>query len=98
MQTNPRKAPVKLPLHALAGLAAALMMQPVALAQTPPDEAADDTSTIDPFASIKDLEARLEQTRSVVVGRQPRVVVGGYIDLGFFVPQGDGSGLVRDGG
>jgi hypothetical protein len=71
---------------------------PPPAAQTPPDDSADDTTTIDPFASIKDLEARLEQTRQLVVGRQPRVVVGGYIDLGFFVPQGDGSGLLRDSG
>src|SRR5882672_865358 len=114
MQINPRKAPVKPPLHALAGLAATFLMQPVVLAappadapvpavppavsQTPPDDAADETAPMDPFATIKDLETRLEQTRSLVVGRQPRVVVGGYIDLGFFVPQGDGSGLVRDGG
>ncbi len=30
--------------------------------------------------------------------RQPRVIVGGYIDLGFFVPQGNGSGIIRDQG
>jgi hypothetical protein len=63
-----------------------------------PEEAPDESAALDPFTRIKDLEAQLEQTRSVVVGRQPRVVVGGYVDLGFFVPQGDGSGLVRDGG
>ena len=26
------------------------------------------------------------------------MTVGGYIDFGFFVPQGDGSGIVRDNG
>jgi hypothetical protein len=49
----------------------------------------------DPFTRIAELEASLEQTRSLVQNHQPRVVVGGYIDLGFFVPQGDGSGIVR---
>jgi len=47
---------------------------------------------------IRDLEAKLEQTRQLVTGRAPRVTVGGYIDLGFFVPQGDGSGIIRDQG
>ncbi len=45
---------------------------------------------------MRDLEARLEQTRQLATGRAPRVTVGGYIDLGFFVPQGDGSGIIRD--
>jgi hypothetical protein len=53
---------------------------------------------IDPIAKIGELEARLDQQQSVIVGRQPRVVVGGYIDLGFFAAQGDGSGIVRDQG
>ncbi len=52
----------------------------------------------DPIAKIAELEARIDQLQSVIVGRQPRVIVGGYIDLGFFVPQGNGSGIVRDQG
>ena len=47
---------------------------------------------------IRDLEAKLEQTRQLVTGRAPRVTVGGYIDLCFFAPQGDGSGIIRDQG
>jgi len=47
---------------------------------------------------IRDLEVKLEQTKQLVTGRAPRVTVGGYIDLGFFVPQGDGSGIIRDQG
>ena len=47
---------------------------------------------------IRELEAKLEQTKQLVTGRAPRVTVGGYIDLGFFVPQGDGSGIIRDQG
>jgi hypothetical protein len=61
------------------------------------DESLEDAAT--PLSDrIHDLEVRLEQTRQVAVGRQPRVTVGGYIDLGFFVPQGDGSGIIRDQG
>jgi hypothetical protein len=71
-----------------------------ALGAPPPqqEELADEQPPLDPLATIKDLDTRLEQTRSLIVGRQPRVTVGGYIDLGFFVPQGDGSGIIRDTG
>ena len=47
---------------------------------------------------VRDLEARLEQVRGVVVGRQPRVTLGGYVDFGFFAAQGNGSGIIRDDG
>jgi hypothetical protein len=61
------------------------------------DESLEEAAT--PLSErIRDLEARLEQTRQVATGRAPRVTVGGYIDLGFFVPQGDGSGIIRDQG
>jgi hypothetical protein len=36
--------------------------------------------------------------RGLLAGRQPRVTIGGYIDFGFFAPQGDGSGIIRDQG
>ncbi|MES1205706.1 MAG: hypothetical protein ABUS79_07185, partial [Pseudomonadota bacterium] len=62
------------------------------------DDDASDPAALDPFVRIQDLETRLEQTRSLAVGRQPRVTVGGYIDLGFFVPEGNGSGILRDEG
>jgi hypothetical protein len=61
-----------------------------------PDDTADEP--VDPLVKIAELEARLDQMQSLVVGRQPRVVLGGYIDLGFFVPQGNGSGIIRDQG
>ncbi|MDB4981239.1 MAG: uncharacterized protein JWM82_1991, partial [Myxococcales bacterium] len=67
-------------------------------APAPSEELAEDTAPVDPLATIHDLETRLEQLRTTVVGRQPRVTVGGYIDLGFFAPQGDGAGIVRDSG
>lgn len=72
----------------------------------PSDDAAgadDDDESLEEAAiplteRLRDLEAKLEQTRQLVTGRAPRVTVGGYIDLGFFVPQGDGSGIIRDQG
>ena len=59
---------------------------------------APETVEVDPIAKIAELEARLDQQQSVIVGRQPRVIVGGYLDLGFFVPQGNGAGIIRDQG
>src|SRR5262245_52062732 len=64
----------------------------------PDDDAGAEAPAIDPLQRISELEARLEQTRSVAAGQKPRVVLGGYVDFGFFVPQGDGSGIVRDQG
>jgi hypothetical protein len=61
------------------------------------DESLEEAAT--PLAErVHDLEQRLEQTRQVTLGRQPRITLGGYIDLGFFVPQGDGAGIIRDQG
>lgn len=75
----------------------------VPAAPAPADDAAGedegtDQAPIDPFLRIHDLETRLEQTRSLITGRQPRVTVGGYIDIGGFIPQGNGSGIIRDQG
>jgi hypothetical protein len=53
---------------------------------------------LDPMTRITDLETRVEQLQAVVTGRQPRLTFGGYIDVGLFVPQGDGSGIIRDEG
>jgi hypothetical protein len=61
-------------------------------------DAAPAETTLDPLVRMAELEARLEQLRGIVVGRQPRVNVGGYIDVGFFAAQGNGSGIVRDEG
>ncbi|HEY6475259.1 MAG TPA: hypothetical protein VI456_01685 [Polyangia bacterium] len=52
----------------------------------------------DPIAKINELQARLDQLQELVTNRQPRVIVGGYLDLGFYATQGNGSGIVRDQG
>ncbi|HVZ87842.1 MAG TPA: hypothetical protein VHG72_12785 [Polyangia bacterium] len=70
-------------------------------AETPnlvvPDDTHDE-GRVDPIAKMAELEQRLEQMQAVVVGRQPRVILGGYIDLGFYATEGNGSGIVRDQG
>ena len=62
-----------------------------------PDDTHDEGHE-DPIAKISELEARLDQMQALVANRQPRVIVGGYIDLGFFATQGNGSGIIRDQG
>ena len=41
-------------------------------------------------------EQRLAQSEALVRNSQPTVQLGGYIDLGSFVPEGNGSGYVED--
>ena len=42
------------------------------------------------------LEQRLAQSEALVRNNQPTVQLGGYVDLGYFVPEGDGVGYVED--
>jgi hypothetical protein len=42
------------------------------------------------------LESRIEELERALTARQPRVTFSGYVDVGFFVPQGDGTGYVQD--
>ena len=41
-------------------------------------------------------EQRLAQSEALVRHNLPTVQVGGYVDLGSFVPEGNGSGYVED--
>src|SRR5579863_24964 len=62
------------------------------------DDTPSEDAEMDPFDKIRELEARLDQQQAVILARQPRVQVGGYIDFGFFATTGNGSGIVRDEG
>jgi hypothetical protein len=62
-----------------------------------PDDSHEDAPA-DPIAKINELETRLDQMQALVANRQPRVIVSGYLDLGFFATEGNGSGIVRDQG
>src|SRR3954465_844598 len=42
------------------------------------------------------LEDRIRQTEELVRNQRPSVVFGGYLDFGFFAPQGNGAGYVQD--
>jgi hypothetical protein len=55
-------------------------------------DAAPPDATVDAAA----LEQRLAQTEALVRNNQPTVQLGGYVDIGGFVPQGDGAGYVED--
>jgi hypothetical protein len=63
---------------------------------TPPEEDAETVQELND--KIRQLEARLDQTQAMMVQQRPRVTIGGYADFGFFVPQGNGSGIIRDNG
>ncbi len=62
-----------------------------------PDDSHEDGPG-DPLARINELQARVDQLQQLVTNRQPRVIVGGYIDFGFYATEGNGSGIVRDQG
>ena len=61
---------------------------------------ADDPEDDDPSAGVvldkAAFEQRLAQSEALVRNAQPTVQVGGYVDFGFFVPQGNGSGYIED--
>jgi hypothetical protein len=46
--------------------------------------------------SLEEVAERLRQTESLVLGGDPLIRWSGYIDLGFFVPQGNGAGYAQD--
>jgi len=71
----------------------------------PPDESvdaeegdADDAAQEQALADerYEELKEEIRQLRGVVAGRKPATTLTGYADVGFFVPQGDGSGFVQD--
>src|SRR4051812_2314353 len=45
---------------------------------------------------IGDLERRLADSEAAAAEKRPVVTVSGYVDSGFFAPQGSGSGVVQD--
>ena len=49
-----------------------------------------------PDERYEELKEEVRQLRGVVAGRKPATTLTGYADVGFFVPQGDGSGYVQD--
>jgi hypothetical protein len=73
---------------------------PAPAAQPAPEPAPEEEAeTIQELnEKIRALEIRLDQNETLMAGRRPRVTLGGYADFGFFLSQGNGSGIVRDNG
>jgi hypothetical protein len=61
-----------------------------------PEDAASDGNP--PAERLQTVEDRLGLLERVVVERQPRLTLSGFIDVGFFAVGGDGTGFVRDSG
>jgi hypothetical protein len=55
------------------------------------DEAGEQAPSADPL-----LEAQIRQNEQLVAQSRQVLSFGGYIDFGFFVPQGNGAGYVQD--
>ena len=89
---------------ALPGSAQAQLPPPAAPIETPPEMTADDAATVldadeaEPDqATIDDLVAQqIRQNEQLTTNSQKVLNWSGYVDFGFFVPQGDGSGYVQD--
>jgi hypothetical protein len=47
---------------------------------------------------VRALEERLAQTEETLKKSQPTLLWGGYVDVGLFAPQGNGSGYIQDTG
>ncbi len=85
--------------------AAAPAPTPVPTGVTEASQPAEPADSPEPPPTVEDLQrqmnelqARLDQTREIATLRRPIVTVGGYVDFGFFVPQGTGVGVVQDEG
>jgi hypothetical protein len=63
------------------------------------DETADDApvqAEAPEDEHYEELKEEVRQLRDVVAGRKPAYTLSAYADVGFFVPQGDGSGFIQD--
>jgi len=60
------------------------------------DGDADDDQTAGVVLDNAAFEQRLAQSEALVRNSQPTVQLGGYVDLGAFVPEGNGAGYVED--
>ena len=70
------------------------VLVPEDAAETPPLLLDTQSQLEDLRQKMYDLEQQLEQTRQVATLRRPIVNVNGYVDFGFFVPEGNGAGIV----
>jgi hypothetical protein len=78
---------------AVTGVSARVRAQP-ASDKAEGDDDRDESAGIVVDAAV--LEQRLAQSEALVRNNQPTVQLGGYVDFGYFVPQGNGSGYIED--
>ncbi|HXU81660.1 MAG TPA: outer membrane beta-barrel protein [Polyangia bacterium] len=78
----------------LTGLA--LLVAWPARGQEPAEPPVPEPEEVTPPPDLVDLDLRLKRTEELVLNRQPTVTWSGYVDFGFFVPQGNGAGYVQD--
>jgi hypothetical protein len=50
----------------------------------------------EPTLTLPEVAERLRQTESLLLGNSSALTWSGYVDLGFFVPSGNGAGYVQD--
>ncbi|MDX2024524.1 MAG: hypothetical protein SF187_30060 [Deltaproteobacteria bacterium] len=55
-----------------------------------------DTTVFETPESIAELRERVQRNEEMLLNRNPKLQWSGYVDVGFFAPQGDGSGYVQD--
>jgi hypothetical protein len=94
------EAPPVAPLVGTGGAPAPLPPVPPPEA-TEQDDADDGAEAADDGGAAEDeryeeLKEEVRQLRGVVAGRRPMFTFNGYVDLGFFATQGDGSGFIQD--
>ncbi|MES1206839.1 MAG: hypothetical protein ABUS79_12955 [Pseudomonadota bacterium] len=78
-------------------VAAVVMRSGATLSAQTDDGGEQNPATVEDLQQqMQDLEARLDETRNIATFRRPIVTVGGYVDFGFFVPEGTGVGVVQD--
>jgi hypothetical protein len=84
--------------YVFAVLFAAMSAMPArARAQVPDaDGAGDDEESAGIVVDTATFEQRLAQSEALLRNGQSTVQLGGYVDFGFFVPQGDGAGYGED--
>ena len=77
-------------------LLAAVSGIPARVRAEEPADGEDDDQSVGVVLDNAAFEQRLAQSEALVRNAQPTVQVGGYVDFGFFVPQGNGSGYIED--
>jgi hypothetical protein len=87
---------VRGPSLALAAAVSLLVPLAPAGAQTAADTQPVEPEEPAPPPDLMEMDLRLRRTEELVLNRQPNVTWSGYIDFGFFVPTGNGSGYVQD--